>query len=41
MGNEVLAKELLSHSNELTESDVTELTSLLVDETTLAILRRQ
>jgi len=41
MGKHFLAKAHITKLNELTESEVTELTSLMVDETTLAILKRQ
>jgi len=41
MGNHLLAKPHIAKLNELTESDVTELTSSMVDETALAILKRQ
>jgi len=41
MGKNLLAKAYISKLNELTESEVTELTSLMVDETALAILKRQ
>jgi hypothetical protein len=41
MGKHLLAKAHMAKLNELTESDVTELTSLTVDETALAILKRQ
>jgi len=41
MGKHLLAKAHIAKLNELTESDVTELTSSTVDETALAILRRQ
>ena len=40
MGKHLLAKALTAKLNELTESEVTELTSSTVDETALAILRR-
>jgi len=40
-GNHLLAKAHIAKLNKLTETDVTELTSLTVDETTLAILKRQ
>jgi len=41
MGKDLLAKAHIAKLNELTESEVTELTSSTVDETALAILRRQ
>ena len=41
MGKHLLAKAHIAKLNELTESEVTELTSSTVDETALAILRRQ
>jgi len=41
MGNHLLAKAHIARLDELTESEVTELTSGTVDETALAILRRQ
>jgi len=41
MGKQLLAKAHIAKLNELTESEVTELTSLTVDETALAILKRQ
>jgi hypothetical protein len=41
MGNHLLAKAHIAKLNELTESEVTELTSLTVDETALAILKSQ
>jgi hypothetical protein len=41
MGKHLLAKAHIAKLNELTELEVTELTSLTVDETALAILRRQ
>jgi hypothetical protein len=41
MGKHLLAKAHIATLNELTESEVTELTSLTVDETVLAILKRQ
>jgi len=41
MGKHLLAKAHIAKSNELTESEVTELTSSTVDETALAILKRQ
>ena len=41
MGKHLLAKAHIAKLNELTESEVTELTSTTVDETTLAILKRQ
>jgi len=41
MGKHFLAKARTTKLNELTESEVTELTSLTVDETALAILKRQ
>jgi len=41
MGKYLLAKAYIAKLNELTESEVTELTSLTVDETALAILKRQ
>jgi hypothetical protein len=40
-GNTLLAKAHIAKLNELTESEVTELTSSTVDETGLAILKRQ
>jgi hypothetical protein len=40
-GKHFLAKAHIAKLNELTESEVTELTSLTVDETALAILKRQ
>jgi len=41
MGKHLLAKAHIAKSNKLTESEVTELTSSTVDETALAILKRQ
>jgi hypothetical protein len=41
MGKHLLAKAHIAKLQELTESEVTELTSSMVDETTLAILKRQ
>jgi len=41
MGKHLLAKAHIAKLNELTESEVTELTSSTVDETPLGILRRQ
>jgi len=41
MGKHLVAKAHIAKMNELTESEVTELTSSTVDETALAILRRQ
>jgi len=41
MGKHLLAKAHIAKLNELTESEVTELTSLTVDETALSILTRQ
>jgi hypothetical protein len=41
MGKHLLAKSHIAKLNELTESEVTELTSSTVDETALAILKRQ
>jgi len=41
MGKHLLAKAHIAKLNKLTESEVTELTSLTVDETALAILKRQ
>jgi len=41
MGKHLLAKAHIAKLNELTESDVTEMTSSTVDETALAILKRQ
>jgi len=41
MGKHLLAKAHIAKLNELTESEVTELTSSTVDETALAILMRQ
>jgi len=41
MGNHLLANAHVAKLNELTESDVTELTSSTVDETGLSILQRQ
>jgi len=41
MGNHLLAKAHIAKLNELTESEVTQLTSSTVDETALAILKRQ
>jgi len=41
MGKQLLAKAHISKLNELTESEVTELTILTVDDTALAILQRQ
>jgi len=41
MGKHFLANRYISKLNELTESEVTELTSSMVDETALAILLRQ
>jgi len=41
MGKHMLAKALFAKINELTESEVTELTSSMVNETALAILKRE
>jgi hypothetical protein len=41
LGKHLLAKAQIAKLNELTESEVTELTSSTVDETALAILKRQ
>ena len=41
MGKQLLTKAHIAKLNELTESDVTTLTSSMVDETALAILKRQ
>jgi hypothetical protein len=41
MGKHLLAKAHIAKLNELPESEVTELTRLTVDETALAILKRQ
>jgi hypothetical protein len=41
MERHLLAKAHITKSNELTETEITELTSLTVDETALAILKRQ
>jgi len=41
MGKHLLAKAHIAKLNELTESEVTELTSSTVDESALAILKRQ
>jgi len=41
MGKHLLAKAHIAKLNKVTESEVTELTSLTVDETALAILKRQ
>jgi len=41
MGKHLLEEAHIAQLNELTESEVTELTSLTVDETALAILKRQ
>jgi len=41
MGRHLLAKAHIAKLNELTESEITELTSSTVDETALAILKRQ
>jgi hypothetical protein len=41
MGKHLLAKARIAKLNELTEVEVTELTSSTVDETALAILKRQ
>jgi hypothetical protein len=41
MGKHLLAKAHIAKFNKLTESEVTELTSSMVDETALAILKRQ
>jgi hypothetical protein len=41
IGKHLLAKAHITKLKELTESEVTELTSLTVDETALAILKRQ
>jgi hypothetical protein len=41
MGKNLLAKAYIAKLNELTESEVTELTSSTVDEKALAILKRQ
>jgi len=41
MGKHLLAKACIAKLNKLTVSDVTELTSLTVDETALGILKQQ
>jgi len=41
MGKQLLAKAHIAKLNKLTESEVTELTSSTVDQTALAILKRQ
>ena len=41
MGKHLLGKAHIAKLNELTETEVTELTSVMVDETALAILKRQ
>jgi hypothetical protein len=41
MGKHLLAQAYIAKLNELTESEVTELTSWTVDETALAMLKRQ
>jgi len=41
MGKHLLAKAHIAKLNRLTEVEVTELTSSMVDETALAILKRQ
>jgi len=41
MGKHLLAKAHIAKLNELTESEVTQLTSSTIDETALAILKRQ
>ena len=41
MGKHLLAKAHIAKLNELTESEVTDLTCSTVDETALAILKRQ
>jgi len=41
MGKHLLPKAHITKLNKLTESEVTELTSTMVDETALAILKRQ
>jgi len=41
MGKHLLAKAHIAKLNQLTESEVTELTSVTVDEAALAILKRQ
>jgi hypothetical protein len=41
MGTHLLAKAHITKLNKLTETEVTELTSTMVDETALAILKRQ
>jgi len=41
IGKKLLAKSRITKLNELTESEITELTSSTVDETALAILKRQ
>jgi hypothetical protein len=41
MGKHLLVKAHIAKLNKLTESEVTELTSSTVDETALAILKRQ
>jgi len=41
MGKHLLAKAHIAKSNELSETEVSELTSTTVDETALAILKRQ
>jgi uridylate kinase len=41
MGKHLLAKAHITKLKKLTESEVTELTSSMVDETALAVLKRQ
>jgi len=41
MGKHLLAKANIAKLNKLTETEVTELTSMTVDEIALAILKRQ
>ena len=41
MGKHMLAKAHIAKLNELTESEVTELSSFTLDETALAIVKRQ
>jgi len=41
MGKQLLATADIAKSNELTESEVSEMTSTTIDETALAILKRQ
>jgi len=41
MGKQLMAKAHIAKLNELTDSEVSELTSLMVDETAWAVLKRQ